>query len=259
MLLLPRRKNNHNCPFATTTLSFWINGSFPSGSSAFNEFKQWIRICAPDDDDDGANNEMRNGQSQPITLNFAIKNWFVSSILWLLWLNTERPLCCSFGSIGRTWSGPAARDLRHTYFISSTIIVYSSYITSNLFIFECGSSVFHINHRFSTYFSLSSAFTLSPDSECGVFISRPFFNIVIVVVLCLRTIFASESAFSTYIPALERVRSFHFCFMIPTIDGYKILVYFADNFLHASARPDNAKPFVCCFSFLHKSPQVDKM
>lgn len=64
-------------------------------------------------------------------------------------MDSERPLCCHssirFSSIKPTrW-----RFASHT----RTIIVYLSYITFNLFIFEYSWSVFHINQHFSNIFS----------------------------------------------------------------------------------------------------------
>lgn len=98
----------------------------------------------------------RKRMSSPsIALKFAIKiDLSVSySTLMIEFWTTIVLSVIRFSIAHHTWPQcrmPYQRDSRHIYW--STIIVYLSYITSNLFILECGWSVFHINQQFSCHF-----------------------------------------------------------------------------------------------------------
>lgn len=197
----------------------------------------------------------RKRMSSPsIALKFAIKiDLSVSySTLMIEFWTTIVLSVIRFSIAHHTWPQcrmPYERDSRHIYW--STIIVYLSYITSNLFILECGWSVFHINQQFSCHFfpsplSLSLSLLCRPtvDTERVLFIL--FFclflpnNVIVTRLFCLRTVFVSESAFSTF-RYIHSVLWYH--------RRYKILVFCGRFFRWCASRQRQAG----CLLFLFPS------
>lgn len=180
------------------------------------------------------------------TLKFTIKNWFVCFVHSTFMIEFWTTIVLSvirFSIVHHTHHTVAARppDCPNVYVyiriaythMWSTIIVYLSYITSNLFIFECDTSVFHINqHLFHSllYYPIPNEFVVI----LIVFFCLFFVIFHIVIGVCLRCVYTrylfqkAHFHFVLWYYSTKWPRQRHTIYMyIRTIYWY-----FADDFLH---------------------------